>query len=53
MPRYDILAVCNACGGEQSIEHIFLASGPSRKESIAEAFGGKDLPSELAERCLR
>jgi hypothetical protein len=48
MPKYDILARCNACGDEHSIDLISLTSGPSRKQSIAEAFGGKDLPPELA-----
>jgi hypothetical protein len=49
MPRYDILAVCNACGEAHSTGiTIMLETGPPQKQSIADAFTGKELPPEVA-----
>jgi hypothetical protein len=49
MPRYDILAVCNACGDEHPTElSVFLDSGPNKKESVAAVYAKKDLPPNLA-----
>lgn len=48
MPRYDILAVCNACGDEHPTGiAITLPSGPRQKQSVANAFPGKELSAEL------
>ena len=48
MPRYDILAVCNACGDEHSTQlSVFLDAGPSKKQSVAAAYPKKNLPPNL------
>jgi hypothetical protein len=49
MPRYDILAVCNACGDEHPTGlSVFLESVHAKKQSIAAAFPKKGLPPNLA-----
>ena len=49
MPRYDSLAVCNACGEAHSTGiTITLQNGPRKKQSVADAFVGEDLPASLA-----
>lgn len=49
MPKYDILAMCNACGDEHSTElSVFLDSGVLKKQSVAAVYPGKNLPPDLA-----
>jgi hypothetical protein len=49
MPKYDIFALCNACGDTHPTGiAIMLQSGPRQKQSVADAFAGKDLPPDLA-----
>jgi hypothetical protein len=49
MPKYDIFASCNACGDDHPMGIlVMLQSGPVKKQSIAGAFAGKDLPPNVA-----
>jgi hypothetical protein len=49
MPRYDIFAVCNACGEAHSTGiAIMLQTGPRQNQSVADAFAGKEPPPEVA-----
>jgi hypothetical protein len=49
MPRYDILAVCNACGDEHPTGlFVILESVHAKKQSVANAFLKKGLPPNLA-----
>jgi hypothetical protein len=49
MPKYGIFASCNACGDDHPMGIlVILQSGPVKKQSIASAFAGKDLPPNLA-----
>jgi hypothetical protein len=48
MPKYDIFAVCNACGDEHSTGiAITLQSGPRQNQSVAAAFPKEELPPNL------
>ena len=49
MARYNVFAVCNACGDVHPMEVVvMLQGGPTSKQSIGDRYQGKDLPSELA-----
>jgi hypothetical protein len=49
MRKYDILALCNACGDEHPTElSVFLDSGPLKKQSVADAYRKNNLPPNLA-----
>jgi hypothetical protein len=48
MPKYDIFAVCNACGDTHPTGISINLDGPIKKRSIAEAYRGKDLPPSVA-----
>ena len=49
MPNYDIHVQCNDCGGEHPLlMKIFLADGPSRRQSIAESFQGRTMPPQVS-----
>jgi hypothetical protein len=49
MPRYDILALCNACGDEHPTDlSVFLDGGPLKKQSVAAAYPENNLPPNLA-----
>ena len=48
MPKYDIFAVCTACGDEHSTGlSVFLDTGPPKRQSVADAYSTKKLPSNL------
>ncbi len=42
VPKYDVYAVCNACGDAHSTGIFINLDGPVKKRSIAEAYRGKD-----------
>jgi hypothetical protein len=45
MPKYDIFALCNACGDIHPTEIVItLQSGPRQKQSVADTLAGKELP---------
>ena len=49
MAMYYVCAVCNACGDLHTTGiTINLAGGPVSKQSVAEAFPGKDPPANVA-----
>jgi hypothetical protein len=48
VPRYDVFAVCNACGDAHSTGISIYLEGPVKRRTIAEAYRGKHLPSHLA-----
>jgi hypothetical protein len=49
LSKYDIFALCNACGDvHRTGNAIMLLTGPRQKQSVAAAFAGKELPSDLA-----
>ena len=48
LPKYDIFAVCNACGDAHSTGISINLDGPVKKRSIANAYRGKNLPHHLA-----
>ena len=49
MPKYDIFALCNACGDLHPTGiSLILDNGPLNKQSIADAFAGQDLPPDVA-----
>jgi hypothetical protein len=50
MAEYDVFAVCNACGDLHPLGiSVRLADGPAKKkQSIADAYQGQDLPPSLA-----
>ena len=50
MAEYDVFAVCNACGDLHPLGiSVTLEDGPAKKkQSIADAYEGKDLPPSLA-----
>jgi hypothetical protein len=48
IPKYDVLAVCNACGDAHPTGISINLAGPVKKRSIATAYRGKNLPRHLA-----
>jgi hypothetical protein len=46
--KYDVFAVCNACGDAHSTGISINLDGPVKKRSIAQAYRGKNLPRHLA-----
>ena len=48
VPKYDVLAVCNACGDAHPTGISINLAGPVKKRSIATAYRGKNLPRHLA-----
>ena len=48
MPKYDIFAVCAACGDTHPTGISIILDGPIKKQSIAAAYRGKDIPPHLA-----
>jgi hypothetical protein len=48
VPKYDIFAVCNACGDTHPTGISINLEGPVKKRSIASAYRGKNLPRHLA-----
>jgi hypothetical protein len=48
VPKYDVYAVCNACGDAHSTGIFINLDGPVKKRSIAEAYRGKDVPASIA-----
>jgi hypothetical protein len=49
MAEYDVFAVCNACGDLHPLGiSVTVDDGPVNKQSIADAYEGKDLPQSLA-----
>ena len=48
VPKYDVLAVCNACGDAHPTGISINLDGPVKRRTIAEAYRGKHLPSHLA-----
>ena len=47
-PKYDVLAVCNACGDAHPTGISINLAGPVKKRSIATTYRGKNLPRHLA-----
>ena len=48
IPRYDVFAVCNACGDAHPTGISINLEGPVKRRTIAELYCGKRLPSHLA-----
>ncbi len=49
MAKYNIFALCNACGDLHPMEiFVMLESGPTSKQSIGDRYRGRELPAELA-----
>lgn len=49
MAMYYVCAVCNACGDlHKTGITVNLAEGPVNKQSVADAFRGKDPPANVA-----
>lgn len=49
MGKYNIFVLCNACRGLHPMEiFVMVENGPANKQSIADHYRGKELPSELA-----
>ena len=48
VPKYDVLAVRNACGDAHPTGISINLGGPVKKRSIASAYRGKNLPRHLA-----
>ena len=48
VPKYDVFAVCNACGDAHSTGISINLAGAVKKRSIATAYRGKNLPRHLA-----
>jgi hypothetical protein len=48
VPKYDLVAVCNACGEAHPMGISINLDGPVKKRTIAEAYRGKGLPPRLA-----
>jgi len=49
MATYSVYAFCDSCGEVHPMGiSIGLADGPSKKESIGDAYSGKDLPTSIA-----
>ena len=55
MARYQVSAMCNACGDLHTTGiTVALNDGPTKKQSIADAFpGGKNSPAQLTAQELR
>jgi hypothetical protein len=47
VPRYDVFAVCNACGDAHPTGISMNLEGRVKRRTIAEAYRGKQLPSHL------
>jgi hypothetical protein len=47
VPKYDVFAVCNACGIAHPTGISIHLEGPVKRRTIAEAYRGKQLPSDL------
>jgi hypothetical protein len=45
MPKYDISVLCEV---HRKGIAVMLQSGPQQKQSVADAFAGKELPPDLA-----
>src|SRR4030095_6431774 len=48
VPKYDVFAVCNACGDAHSTGTSINLAGAVKKRSIATAYRGKNVPRHLA-----
>jgi hypothetical protein len=48
VPKYDVFAVCNACGDAHPTGISINLAGPVKKRSIATAYRRKHLPRQLA-----
>ena len=48
IPKYDVLAVCNACGDTHPTGISINVAGPVKQRSIATVYRGKNLPHHLA-----
>jgi len=49
MPKYNVYALCNACGDLHPMEiSVTLDDGPVEKQSIGDRYEAKDLPANLA-----
>src|SRR5688500_17844179 len=47
VPKYDVFALCNACGDAHPTGISINLDGPVKKRSIASAYRGKNLPRGL------
>ena len=48
VPKYDVFAICNACGDAHPTGISINLAGPVKKRSVATAYRGKNLPRHLA-----
>ncbi len=50
MSKYQVCAICKRCGEMHNMYNgaIRLYDGPSKQKSIADTFGGKELPPSIA-----
>jgi hypothetical protein len=47
--KYSIFVLCNKCGGTHDMAvSVILIDGPIEKQSVADLYGGKTLPKNLA-----
>ena len=53
MSKYQVHAICKRCGGSHNmhIGFIRLYDGSPKQKSIADTFGGKELPPRIAALC--